>query len=551
MLIVDDNDDNRYTLIRRLRRLGYPDCDEAENGQVALNMIREGSYDLVFLDLMMPVMDGFSTLRALREEGLSDYLPIIMISAADDLDNVAKGIELGAEDYLSKPFNPTLLSARTASALEKRAKAIASLNVAKYCDPISGLKNKQGLMEDLNADEAVSAAIGFKLSKYSTVVSSYGQEVASHYYSSQVKTLKSLVDLAYTQVLGIYRPSDESIILTFTDVDSETLIQIADQLRSKLSGRKQLEEGAVNEEVLAGAVLELGSLSSTEIIQRLTSSLAQASTSKPVALYNSDHASQALRRIRIEADLKEAIDQQALNVHFQPQVNVSSKKIVAAEALVRWNHPEMGMISPAEFIPIAEESGMIVALGEVVFVKTLKTLKSLDALGCSVPVSINIGSDHFLMGNFVEWCVNTVEKEQVAIQFVKLELTESALLSSLEDGVRVLDRLREQGFKIALDDFGTGYSSLSYLLELPLDQLKIDKQFVDMLSKDKRSEKLLSHLVGMAHELELQVVVEGVESEFQVAFMEHAEADLIQGYYYYKPLPQDEFIRVLSESTEG
>ncbi|TDO98282.1 EAL domain-containing response regulator [Marinomonas balearica] len=548
MLIVDDHDDNRYTLIRRLRRLGYPDCDEAENGQVALEMIRENTYDLVFLDLMMPVMDGFSTLRAMREEGLSDHLPIIMISAADDLENVAKGIELGAEDYLSKPFNPTLLSARTASALEKRSKAIANLNAAKYCDPASGLKNKQGLIEDLDSEASnVSAAIIFKMSKYSMVMSSYGNDIANRYFSSQAKTLRSMVDLEYPEVKEIYRFNDDLLSITLESNDSNSLVQIAHSLCRKLSGRKQVDNGALNEEVVAGVVADLDEVTSTDILQRLTSSLAQTCSNAPVALYDSEHTSQALRRIRVEADLKDAIDQQLLEVFFQPQVNVSTKEVVAAEALVRWKHTELGMISPGEFIPIAEENGMIVALGEVVFIKTLKTLKTLDKLGCSVPISINIGSDHFLMHNFVSWCSEAVEREQVPVQFVKLELTESTLLNSVEEGVKVLSQLRSKGFKIALDDFGTGYSSLSYLLELPLDQLKIDKQFVDMLDKDKRSENLLSHLVGLAHELDLQVVVEGVENEAQVSFMEHADADLIQGFYYYKPLPQQEFVYLLSK----
>jgi EAL domain-containing protein (putative c-di-GMP-specific phosphodiesterase class I) len=261
-------------------------------------------------------------------------------------------------------------------------------------------------------------------------------------------------------------------------------------------------------------------------------------------LYQNVNQSDALGKIVLEAELKRAIEDRELVVYLQPQVDANSGVLVGSEALVRWPHPERGMISPGAFIPLAEEVGLMPELGDLVISLVLEALQSMAEK--AVPTSINISSDHFLRAGFVAYLQRQLEESGVAPRLVKLELTESVLIANKEHGIQVMQALRDLGVKLSLDDFGTGYSSLSYLLELPLDQLKIDKQFVDALDRDQRSASVMKHVISLAHELGLEVVVEGVETQEQWQRVAAAGADLIQGFYFFRPLPLAEFRQHLS-----
>ncbi len=553
ILIVDDYEDNRYTLKRRLKRDGYKDCDEAENGQVALEMLAKNQYDLVLLDLMMPVMDGFEVLEYMRLKDEFRHLPVIMISAADDLEKIAHGISLGAEDYLPKPFNPIILKARVKSALEKRTRSLAQINELTFIDASSGLFNEAYLLQDSIVSELEQdcepsdvALVEVFFEKYAVLMSSLGKVSADRYLKIQLDRIQA----DFNDLGPLYSISQgRFVFLIKVMASADELVSRLQELVNQAKLSIDLDGVPVTEEMKVGITIEPNFQQGlADILHRANVARLQANQFMPLSFYDSAMASSVVDKLKLEADLNKAILNDELILHYQPQVHAKTGVVCAAEALVRWVHPDKGMISPFHFIPIAEESGMIVELGEsVVRMATQQIAEWRTANGGDwpFPISVNISAQHVAQPELVDYITGLLKQHNLTTSMLKVELTESALVED-ESGTRtVLNALQSTGLKISLDDFGTGFSSLSYLLELPLDQLKIDKMFVDNLVHDERSRSVFKHVVNLAHDLNLEVVVEGVEDEEQVKLVNQSNVDFIQGYYFYKPLPADEFFDVI------
>lgn len=553
ILIVDDYEDNRYTLKRRLKRDGYKDCDEAENGQIALEMLAQKQYDLVLLDLMMPIMDGFEVLEQMRLNDEYSHLPVIMISAADDLEKIAKGISLGAEDYLPKPFNPIILKARVKSALEKRSRSLAQINELTFTDTQTGLLNEAYLLqastlsdfEQKNGQDDVAFVEVF-FEKYGVLASSLGKVSADAYIKIQIERMQA----EFSDFGTFYFISPGRFVFAVLQLESiDELISRLQELLHLLQTNIDMNGVSVTEEAKVGVTVEVGLEQGIEkILHKANVARLQTNQFMPLSLYDDAMSSSVVDKLKLEADLRKAILNDELILHYQPQVHAKTGEVCAAEALVRWLHPEKGMISPFHFIPIAEESGMIVELGKSVIRKATKQIEDWRKIydgAWSFPISVNVSAQHVSQPELVGYIADLLAQHNLTTSMLKVELTESALVED-ESGTRtVLNAMQSTGLKISLDDFGTGFSSLSYLLELPLDQLKIDKMFVDNLVQDERSRSVFKHVVNLAHDLNLEVVVEGVEDEEQVKLVNQSNVDFIQGYYFYKPLPADDFFDVI------
>lgn len=550
ILIVDDHEDNRYTLKRRLKRDGYLDTHEAEDGYKALEMLDADEFDLVLLDLMMPGIDGFEVLTKLKAQDRFRYLPVIMISAADDTEKVAHGIELGAEDYLAKPFNPVILKARVQSALDKRAKSLAQLENITFVDTLTRLPNEAALLRNLSSRSPTETPITFveiQLSKYSVISDAYGKTVADEYVLSQLDVIKK----GLNDQSELFRYTSSSFIwLIHKAEDPEAVIVNVKKMFHNVNRSIELGALSIAEELKMGVVMaaDLQANPIDVILQQLNAATSMASKKMPISYYADSIKSSLLDKIQLEADLREAIVKKELVLFYQPQVDAKSGKVCAAEALVRWIHPVKGMIPPNDFIPLAEENGMIIELGEAVITTAVTHLKEcLESVEGEwlIPISVNVSAQHIVMPELIDFVSRNLDEFQVPSHLLKLELTESALVEDSEATIKVLKSMQELGLKISLDDFGTGFSSLSYLLELPLNQLKIDKKFVDNLVFDPRSQYVLKHVIGLAHDLSLDVVVEGVEDQEQADIVSQAGVDFIQGYFYFKPMPFDAFYNVV------
>ncbi len=266
------------------------------------------------------------------------------------------------------------------------------------------------------------------------------------------------------------------------------------------------------------------------------------------SLYTSELTQAASERLQIENDLRKAIKQEEFVVYYQPQYLMSSGTLVGAEALVRWNHPEHGLIPPNKFIPVAESTGLIVALGEWVLRTACIQVKQWSEDGLSLQrISVNVAGQQIQNGEMVKTVEQALAYAGVKPETLELEITENFIMGHEDDAIKVLEQLQALGVCLAIDDFGTGYSSLSYLKRLPIDRLKVDRSFVSDIPMDMNDVAITKAVLAMAKSLELDVIAEGVETKEQLEFLQAEGCDEAQGFYYSRPVPADEFVELVTK----
>ena len=252
------------------------------------------------------------------------------------------------------------------------------------------------------------------------------------------------------------------------------------------------------------------------------------------------------RVLLLDSEMRKAIENQEFELHFQPKVDVAKGSIIGLEALVRWKNQKLGFVNPAEFIPYAEETGLIIPLSEIIFEKAFKAYQVLCDNGYTkIPIAINVSSIHFQQQNFLDSIKHLLHRNNASALNFEIELTERTVMNSASETISKLVKLKQLGFKLSIDDFGTGYSSLSYLVRFPLDILKIDRSFIQHICSLDDKQAVVDAIIQMSHRLKMKVVAEGVESAQQVQLLEKMGCDIIQGYYYSKPLPLDELLEFL------
>lgn len=262
--------------------------------------------------------------------------------------------------------------------------------------------------------------------------------------------------------------------------------------------------------------------------------------------YAAEMMAQAQERLNIEHALRRAIERNEFMLHYQPVVELEGGKVVGAEALLRWRHPERGMVSPAKFIPFAEESGLIVPIGEWALRTACAQCREWERAGLGkLRVSVNISARQFQRPDLFSTIANALRETKLPAERLELELTESLLMQNPEAAIANMKRLSDMGVQLSIDDFGTGYSSLSYLKRFPIDRLKIDRSFVSGIPKDTNDIAIATAIIAMAHKLDLNVVAEGVETADQLAYLRNHDCDVIQGYFFSPPLPNDEYMALV------
>jgi EAL domain-containing protein (putative c-di-GMP-specific phosphodiesterase class I) len=255
-------------------------------------------------------------------------------------------------------------------------------------------------------------------------------------------------------------------------------------------------------------------------------------------------------RFAVENDLRRALECQEFVVYYQPQVDISSQQIVGVEALARWQHPSRGLMLPADFIPVAEESGLIVPLGEWVLRTACAQVKAWQEAGLpAIPLAVNLSGRQFQQRDLAEVVDRALKETSLEPRYLQLEITESTAMHDMDFTIATLDTLKAMGIQIAIDDFGCGHSSLNYLNRMPIDILKIDRSFVRDLATDPSDATIVGSVVAMTRELNLKVVAEGVETEEQLAFLKDRRCDVVQGFLFSKAVPTDALERMIAGGT--
>jgi diguanylate cyclase (GGDEF)-like protein len=264
--------------------------------------------------------------------------------------------------------------------------------------------------------------------------------------------------------------------------------------------------------------------------------------------YKSEMNARSLERLSLEGHLRRALERNEFLLHYQPKIDLASGNITGVEALLRWIHPELGLVSPASFVPILEDNGLIVQVGEWVLGEACRQIKAWSADGAAkgIPVAVNLSGRQLQQADLDRCIERIVSDAGVDPRLIELEITESMLMRNPEQAIGILRYLKSLGMCLAMDDFGTGYSSLSYLKRFPVDRLKIDGEFVRDIASDPDDAAIAHSIIAMGHSLELTVIAEGVETAEQLAFLRKAGCDEAQGYYFSRPVPADEILRFLA-----
>jgi EAL domain-containing protein (putative c-di-GMP-specific phosphodiesterase class I) len=268
--------------------------------------------------------------------------------------------------------------------------------------------------------------------------------------------------------------------------------------------------------------------------------------------YSPGMSAQAHEKIQLERELYEALARKQLQLHYQPKVNTATGMVHSAEALLRWFHPELGMIPPAKFIPIAEDCGLIGAIGEWVVREACSQARRWQLAGLPpLRVAVNLSAAQFRQGDLVETIREALRQADLQPQFLEVELTESAVMTDPEESIRILEDLSRMGVLVSVDDFGTGYSSMSYLRRFPIDKLKIDRSFIAEISQSAENATIVQAIVSLAHSLRLKVVAEGVETPEQLQFLSDLNCDQYQGHFFSPAVAADEFEAIVRSTSRG
>ncbi len=402
-------------------------------------------------------------------------------------------------------------------------------------------------MSRLNSGKRLAILL-IDLDRFKDVNDSYGHPLGDEVLQlSAIRMFQKLSDKDTLARLG----GDEFIVLIEELEVLEKAGRIAQELLAAIAEPFYLTNGV---EIFLGASIGISVYpdqgeSVDELFQHADVALYQAKKEGKgiFRYYNSSITSSIRTRLSIETRLRKAVDRGEFRVYFQPQVDIKLGKIVGAEALVRWKDPVEGFISPVDFIPIAEESGIIGQIGEWVLREVCAIGNRWIQSGLSpIPLAVNLSPRQFIHGNIVAVVERILKETKYPPEYLEFEITESALMDREEEAIKILNQFRSMKIKLAIDDFGTGYSSLAHLKRFPLDILKIDKSFVDDIPENQDDKEIAATIIAMGHTLRLKVLAEGVETKEQLDFLNDCGCDLYQGFYKSKPLPEEDFVKFLS-----
>jgi len=412
-------------------------------------------------------------------------------------------------------------------------------------DQLTGLLNRVSLEDQLILDCHLSrlrkrrlAVMCIDLDGFKSINDSIG-----HYFGDQVliEVARRMAEQVRPADTIVRMGGDEFIVLLPDLLRDEDVVPVVERLMASIARPYCIQGIDLHVSASVGITLSDGHLEQPmQLIQQADMAMYKAKQQgrNNFQWYTSDLNQRVCEHARLRNDLQKAIETQSLQLHYQPQIDARTGRVVGIEALLRWEHPEKGFIPPAVFVPVAEDSGQIIPLSLWVLDTACAQLRQLDDQGITgISMAVNISPMHFQRGHFVQYVQTTLEKHGLRGEQLELEITESLLLHNAEQAIETLHRLNTLGVRIALDDFGTGFSSLSYLKRLPIDKIKIDRSFIREIVTDHHDAAITQGIISMAHHLSLIVVAEGVETASQMEFLKGSRCDIFQGYHFARPMP--------------
>ncbi|MEM8828385.1 MAG: EAL domain-containing protein [Cyanobacteria bacterium P01_G01_bin.19] len=598
ILVVDDIADNLKILASTLSKQGYQvRC--AKNGSTAIRGASTLLPDLILLDIKMPDLDGYQVCQKLKANEQTRHIPVIFLSALDDVLDKVKAFEVGGVDFISKPIQvkevlvrvKNQISLKLANAkitelnqdleqkvyqrtielktvvkklrqeINERQKVQQQLVHDALHDSLTGLPNRAFLMERIKFTIAHSknnpgymyALLFIDLDRFKVINDSLGHFIGDLLLVSVSNILQECVR---SQDIVARLGGDEFVILLDGIRSVRDATFISDRIQERLRSPLELEGQNIFTSASIGIVFSSTEYNNPSDLMRdadIAMYRAKGNGKGCHTIFDQKMYDETLKLIELENNLRLALGKGELMMHYQPIMSLDSNKLVGFEALIRWKHPERGLISPTEFIPIAEDTGLIVDIGEWLLAEACRQLKewrqkfAFLPLINSLKMSINLACQQIQEPNFIDTLDRVLAETGLDGRCLRLEITESALIEPEGNVQKTLKQIRERNIKLSIDDFGTGYSCLSYLRRFPIDNLKIDRSFIEQMNFDSENFEIVRLIITLAKTLGMDTISEGVETLQQLNQLKALGCEFGQGYLFSQPLSPVAVESILTE----
>ncbi|MGK7920674.1 MAG: putative bifunctional diguanylate cyclase/phosphodiesterase [Trichodesmium sp.] len=561
IMIVEDESIIAEDLADSLRSMGYAVVDIVASGEEAILRAEEKQPNLILMDIMLQgEMDGVTTAKQIQS---NLQIPIIFLTAYTDNQTLQRVKSTNPFGYIVKPFEERNLHLTIEIALQRH----------QY-DPITHLPNrslfKNRLTEiisyhnqanlgnschleksDKNQSFPIIPILYISLDRINRIKVTLGNKTGEFVLCHIAKKLNEsitdidiLAHLEATEFAIILEPVEqkkaaENIVQSILDVISQPIVVEGYELYITAS--------------IGITFYPLDDIEADELLKNANAAMyhAQQKGGNNYQFHKSEAVVISLEQLALETNLRNALKLSEFQIYYQPKVNIHTGKIAGAEALIRWYNSEKGLVSPAEFIPLAEETGLIIPIGEWVLRTACNQTKMWQEAGYfPLQIAVNLSRRQFIQRNLQERIINIIQEVELEPNYLELEVTESLVMQNEKVATRIMKAWQMFGIKMSIDDFGTGYSSLSYLREFPFDVIKIDRSFIRNITEDSKTEAITIAIIQMAHSLNLKVVAEGVETQAELDFLRKHKCDEIQGYLFSPPLPASKFEKLLEEGKK-
>ena len=559
ILVVDDSKTSRAVL-RGMFEKEYHIL-EACNGEEALRILREvRNISLVLLDINMPKMDGFELLSCIQKDKRLSKIPVIVNTQYGEEKNELRALQLGAIDFIAKPYNQQIVTHRVKNVImkteyerqkireEMNRKQIQQLRYHLERDPLTGIYTREAFCEKtglmlMQNPETEYLLLRWDIERFKVINDLFSTSIGDLVLQEIAKELEKSL-----QGIGTYGrlKADNFVCCASKDlIDPKELMKRLENsfhalhLNYKISMYMGIYE-VTDKSIPVDLMCDRANLAINTI---------KGNSIENISYYDNFLRESMLEEQQMVNEMSQALKERQFCIYIQPVYNLEKNELMSAEALVRWIHPTKGLIPPGKFIPLFERNGFITKLDAYVWEETCRFLsRNKKQGGRQVPISVNVSRMNLYDSNLCERFKALIEKYDLEPSLLKLEITESAYVDNPCKLLEIMKQLHGEGFQILTDDFGSGYSSLNMIKDIPSDTLKLDMGFINGIGTSKRAESVLISVIHMAKALSMELIAEGVETKEQLDFLRDIGCENVQGFYFSRPLPEEQFNALMQQT---